>query len=133
MTFIAVQCPHCQSEQIVKRGKTRRGTQRYLCQNTACAKGGFLLDYRNRGCLPEVKHTILDMSLNASGVRDTARLCRKFCSGGREGAVAPVCGEMDPRAHSNRNLRFRPLENLRLMPEPDFIHCVMCGLKSSTV
>jgi hypothetical protein len=26
MTFIAVRCPHCQSEQIVKRGKTRRGT-----------------------------------------------------------------------------------------------------------
>src|SRR6266699_2656552 len=39
MTFIAVRCPHCQSDQIVKRGKTRRGTQRYLCQNTLCAKG----------------------------------------------------------------------------------------------
>jgi transposase-like protein len=76
MTFIAVQCPHCHSEQIVKRGKTRRGTQRYLCQNMACAKGSFLLDYRNRGCLPEVKHTIIDMSLNASGVRDTARVLR---------------------------------------------------------
>jgi hypothetical protein len=68
MTFIAVRCPHCQSEQIVKRGKTRRGTQRYLCQNTACTRGSFLLDYHNRGCLPEVKHTIIDMSLNASGI-----------------------------------------------------------------
>ena len=76
MTFIAVQCPHCHSEQIVKRGKTRRGTQRYLCQNMACAQGSFLLDYRNRGCLPEVKHTIIDRSLNASGVRDTARVLR---------------------------------------------------------
>ena len=76
MTFIAVQCPHCRSAQIVKRGKTRRGTQRYLCQNMACAQGSFLLDYRNRGCLPEVKHTIIDMSLNASGVRDTARVLR---------------------------------------------------------
>src|SRR6266704_2319657 len=38
MTFIAVRCPHCQSDQIVKRGKTARGTQRYLCQNTLCAK-----------------------------------------------------------------------------------------------
>ena len=76
MTFIAVRCPHCHSEQIVKRGKTHRGTQRYLCQNTACARGSFLLDYRNRGCLPEVKHTIIDMSLNASGVRDTARVLR---------------------------------------------------------
>jgi transposase-like protein len=73
MTFIAVRCPHCQSDQIVKRGKTARGTQRYLCQNTLCAKGSFLLDYCNRGCLPEVKQTIIDMSLNASGVRDTAR------------------------------------------------------------
>jgi insertion element IS1 protein InsB len=74
MPFIAVRCPHCHSEQIVKRGKTRTGTQRYLCQNTACAKGSFLLDYRNRGCVPDVKHQIIDMSLNASGVRDTARV-----------------------------------------------------------
>ena len=73
MTFIAVRCPHCQSDQIVKRGKTARGTQRYLCQNTRCAKSSFLHDSCNRGCLPEVNHTIIDMSLNASGVRDTAR------------------------------------------------------------
>ena len=73
MTFVAVRCPHCQSEQIVKRGKTGCGTQRYLCQNATCATGSFLLDYRNRGCLPEVKQQIIDMSLNASGVRDTAR------------------------------------------------------------
>jgi transposase-like protein len=76
MTFIAVQCPHCHSEQIVKRGKTARGTQRYLCQNTLCTAGSFLLDYRNRGYVPEVKCTIIDMSLNASGIRDTARVLR---------------------------------------------------------
>ena len=76
MTFIAVRCPHCQSEQIVKRGKTRRGTQRYLCQNSACTTGSFLLDDRNRGGLPEVKQTIVDMSLNARGIRDTARVLR---------------------------------------------------------
>ena len=76
MTCIAVQCPHCHSEQVVKRGKTDSGTQRYLCQNTVCVKGSFLLDSRNRGCVPEVKHTIIDMSLNASGIRDTARVLR---------------------------------------------------------
>jgi IS1 family transposase/transposase-like protein len=76
MTFIAVRCPHCLSEQIVKRGKTRRGTQRYLCQNTVCVTGSFLLDYRNRGCLLEVKHQIIDMSLNASGIRDTVLVLR---------------------------------------------------------
>jgi insertion element IS1 protein InsB len=76
MTFIAVRCPHCQSEQIVKRGKTGCGTQRYLCQNPTCATGSFLLDYRYLGRLPEVKQQIIDMSLNASGVRDTARVLR---------------------------------------------------------
>src|SRR2546423_4657734 len=76
MTFIAVRCPHCQSEQIVKRGKTGCGTQRSLCQNTTCATGSFLLDYRYLGRLPAVKHQIIAMSLNASGVRDTARVLR---------------------------------------------------------
>ncbi len=72
-TFIAVQCLHCHSDQIVKRGKTARGTQRYLCQNKECAADSFLLDYRNRDWLPEVKQLIIDMNLNASGIRDTAR------------------------------------------------------------
>src|SRR5262249_59361894 len=52
------------------------GTQRYLCQNPTCTTGSFLLDYRYLGRLPEVKHQIIDMSLNASGVRDTARVLR---------------------------------------------------------
>jgi insertion element IS1 protein InsB len=73
MTFIAVRCPHCQSDQIVKRGKTTRGTQRSLCQHTLCVRGSFRLDYCNRGCLPAVKQTIIDMRLHASGGRDTAR------------------------------------------------------------
>jgi IS1 family transposase/transposase-like protein len=73
MTYIAVRCPHCRSEQIVKRGKTACGTQHYLCQNTLCAQGSFLLDSRNRGCVPEVKDLIIDMSLNASRGRNTAR------------------------------------------------------------
>jgi transposase-like protein len=68
MTFIVVHCLRCRSEQRVTRGQTRRGTQRYLCQNSACTQGSFLLDYRNRGCLAEVKQQIVDMSLNASGV-----------------------------------------------------------------
>ena len=64
MTFISVRCPYCHSDQIVKRGKTRRGTQRYLCQNTACTPQSFLLEYRYQGRLPEVKQQIIDMSLN---------------------------------------------------------------------
>jgi len=76
MTCIAVRWPHCQSEQIVTRGNTGCGTQRSLCQNPTCATGSFLLDSRYLGRLPEVKHQIIDMRLNASGVRDTARVLR---------------------------------------------------------
>ena len=58
MTFIAVRCPYGQSDQIVKRGKTAKGTQRrYFCQNTLCVRGSFLLDYRNRGGI--VKNHVL--------------------------------------------------------------------------
>ena len=74
MTFIAVRCPHCDSEQMVKRGNTYRGTQRDLCQHMACARGSFLLDYCNRGCWPEVKQHIIARGLHARGVRDTARV-----------------------------------------------------------
>ena len=38
--------------------------------------GSFLLAYRYQGRLPEVKRQIIDMSLNASGIRDTARVLR---------------------------------------------------------
>jgi transposase-like protein len=72
-TLIAVRCPHCQNDQVTKRGKTARGTQRYLCHHQECITNSFLLDYHNRGCLPEGKDLIIDMSLNASGVRDTAQ------------------------------------------------------------
>jgi hypothetical protein len=77
MTFIAVRCPHCQSDQIVKRGKTGCGTQRYLCQNTTCTTGSFLLDYRYLGRLPEVKHQIIEIDPHRDGsisLRPTADL-----------------------------------------------------------
>ena len=52
MTFISVRCPYCHSDQIVKRGTTRRGTQRYLCHNTACPSQSFCLSTAiNGGCL----------------------------------------------------------------------------------
>lgn len=76
MAFISGRCPYCHSDQIVKRGKTGCGTQRYLCHNTTCATGSFLLDYRDLGRRPEVKPQIIALSLNARGLRDTARVLR---------------------------------------------------------
>ncbi len=74
MVLIPVLCPHCESDQIVKRGKTENGKQRYLCQNKACNTKTFILDYSYNGYLPEVKKKIIDMSVNGSGIRDTARV-----------------------------------------------------------
>ncbi len=74
MVLIPVHCPHCDSDQVVKRGKSTEGKQRYLCQNQACSHQTFILDYSYRGRVPEVKQQIVDMALNGSGIRDTARV-----------------------------------------------------------
>jgi IS1 family transposase len=55
---------------------TSHGKQRYLCQNEECAHGSFLLEYSDRGRLPQVKQQVVDMALNGSGVRDTARVLK---------------------------------------------------------
>lgn len=74
MASVAVRCPRCGSDEIIKRGKTDAGSQRYWCRNAACAQGSFLLEYRYQGSQPLVKRQIVDMALNGSGIRDTARV-----------------------------------------------------------
>jgi transposase-like protein len=69
-----VGCPTCQSTDVVKYGKTPDGKQRYQCRNLACQRQTFLLKYTNKGFLQEVKTQIVDMALNGSGIRDTARV-----------------------------------------------------------
>lgn len=74
MAFLSVCCPHCQGDQVVKRGTTAQGKQRYLCQQADCPTKTFILDYSYNGYLPEVKKQIIDMAMNGSGIRDTARV-----------------------------------------------------------
>jgi transposase-like protein len=74
MVLIAVTCPYCQTNQIAKRGKTDTGKQRYRCQNPHCPHQSFLLNPAYKGRLPEIKMQIIDMALNGSGIRDTARV-----------------------------------------------------------
>ena len=74
MVLISVCCPYCQSEHVIKGGKTDTGKQRYRCHNPACAHQSFLLDSAYKGRSPEIKQQVIDMSLNGSGVRDTARV-----------------------------------------------------------
>src|SRR5215510_849123 len=74
MVRVSVRCPYCQRDQVVKRGKTDTGKQRYRCQNPACSHQSFLLDPAYKGRLPEVKRQVIELSLNGSGIRDTARV-----------------------------------------------------------
>jgi len=74
MVLIAVRCPSCDSDQIIKRGKTDTAKQRYRCQNSDCPPQSFVLDPAYKGRLPAIKQQVIEMSLNASGVRDTARV-----------------------------------------------------------
>ena len=74
MVYVPVECPHCQSTAVIKAGKQTNGSQRYQCQNGQCARRIFLLQYQDRGRAPEVRSQVVDMALNGSGVRDTARV-----------------------------------------------------------
>jgi insertion element IS1 protein InsB len=76
MVLLPVRCPHCQSDQVIKGGKTQAGKQRYKCLNVNCPRYSFQLDLVYKGLSPEVKAQIIDMALNGSGIRDTARVLK---------------------------------------------------------
>jgi len=60
----------------VKYGRQANGAQRFRCNNLDCERRIFLLQYQNKGRLPEIKRQMVDMALNGSGIRDTARVLR---------------------------------------------------------
>ena len=74
MAEAAVRCPHCQSEAVVKYGKTSNGKERFRCQQHEQCGRTFLRSYAYLGCLPTVKQQIVDMTLNGSGIRDITRV-----------------------------------------------------------
>ena len=76
MVTIPVQCPYCHSTEVIKAGNQANGTQRYRCQNGQCARRIFLLQYQDRGRVPEILRQVVDLALNGSGIRDTARVLR---------------------------------------------------------
>jgi transposase-like protein len=68
-------CPYCQGTDIVRHGTMSEGKQRYRCRACRLGRGRtLLLAYTYAGLLPEVKQQIVDMTMNASGIRDTARV-----------------------------------------------------------
>jgi transposase-like protein len=71
---VAAQCPACGGREVVKYGQQPNGAQRYRCTNPHCQRRIFLLQYHNTGWVPEGKQQMVDMALNGSGIRDTARV-----------------------------------------------------------
>ena len=69
MATILVKCPECKQDKVIKFGVNAAGNQRYRCKNTHCKKDTFLLTYLRNGDLPAVKHQIVEMALNGSGIR----------------------------------------------------------------
>ncbi len=74
MAVVHVHCPTCGTLEVSKYGKQPNGEQRYHCNNESCERTSFLLNYQDKGRLPEVQKQVVDMSLNGSGIRDTARV-----------------------------------------------------------
>ena len=74
MAVVAVQCPECESHEVVRYGRQANGESRYRCNNVACERSIFFVRYHKIGRLPEVKWQRVDMTLNGSGIRDTARV-----------------------------------------------------------
>ena len=69
-------CPQCAGAQAVKGGKSTRGKQRYLCRNEKCEVKSFVYPYSYKGAHPALKVQRVEMALNGSGIRDTARVLK---------------------------------------------------------
>jgi transposase-like protein len=76
MVLIPMLCPHCQSHQVIKGGTTKAGKQRYRCHNADCPRSSFVRHPAYQGHVPEIKAQLIEMALNGSGIRDTARVLK---------------------------------------------------------
>ena len=52
------------------------GTPRYRCDNSECKTKTFMLSYRYRAYEPGIKEQAVEMAINGSGIRDTARVLK---------------------------------------------------------
>ena len=73
MVLVPIKCLHCGSIDVIRHGQTSTGKQRFLCRNESCHKT-FIQEYSDKGRLPEIKQRIVEMAVNGSGIRDTARV-----------------------------------------------------------
>lgn len=76
MIIQVLHCPSCQGTDRVRHGSRLRASNA-IGTGSACIEGRgrtLLLDYAYAGQSPEVKQQIIEMAMNASGIRDTVRV-----------------------------------------------------------
>ena len=76
MAVLDVRCPGCDGLNITRHGRQPNGEQRYRCHSSDCGRNIFILNYQVIGRTPEAKAKIIDMVMNGSGIRDTARVLK---------------------------------------------------------
>jgi insertion element IS1 protein InsB len=76
MVLEPVCCPHGHTTDVVKNRKSDEGKQRDRCRTVDCSRASFILDYTDRGHIPEVKQQVSELAMSGSGIRDTARVLR---------------------------------------------------------
>ena len=69
-------CPYSRGTDIVRHGMTPEGKQRYRCRECPDRGCRFSWSMPYAGQSPDIKQQIVDMAMNASGIRDTARVLR---------------------------------------------------------
>ena len=68
--YVQLECPYCQSEDLVKHGHSESGLQRYRCKD---CRRSFQWEYLYPACVPGVKEQIITQTLNSRGVNDVSR------------------------------------------------------------
>ena len=69
-------CPNCGRDQIVRAGKSGSEEQRYRCRVENCTTITFMLNYGYTVYQPGIKSQVVEMTLNGSGIRDTAHVLK---------------------------------------------------------
>jgi transposase-like protein len=60
----------------MRSGWSERGIQRYRCQQQDCPTKTFMQEYHYKAYEPGIKEQIVEMAINSSGIRDTARVLK---------------------------------------------------------
>jgi transposase-like protein len=76
MATILVKCPNCKKTEVVRHGYDVKGNEQFLCRNSFCQTKTFQLEYIYQAKYNGITNTIIDMAINGSGIRDTARVMK---------------------------------------------------------